>query len=484
MRANSLSGEVKSRFDAVRRASSWTLAVFAVTLSLIHYTPSLSYFFAQDDFLFLFHATQIELSNPLSLFVPLADSPFYRPFSTSTYFGVMLRIFGLQPLPYHFFSLALFCGNVVLLLLIGSKFFGGYWGGFFTASYYLTRGTLFDVVSWVSGIQDLLMSFFVLLSMALYLRYRERDAKHLLLPLFAFVPALLSKETAVVFPFFLVAYELLFGSAGQAKRWFVPLPFFLLAGIFLAVRSRYVVSLPNEGEYATGFGLFWLTNLVNYARLCVNLLLLKDIIPRRYESFISGTVAALAVLAVVVLLLNWRRRGGKTAVIPCLLNGMTFRYAKHMAFGLFLFLFGVIPVLQFKSRVEAYYLSLACIGASIIFAAATLSLTSHRLRTALLIVTVLVALFVNIRIRTARLSHVGRFAPIARSAIEQFTPLLESASSGSTLYVAGSDEYLRRALALDWGVKVFFPNVTTVIFEHHSPEYELDGSEIMIEYNH
>jgi len=468
--------------EDTKRTSVLILLALLILLCLLLYAPSLSYFFAQDDFFFLSRASESEFGDPASLFKPFG--PFYRPLSTSIYFTGMLRLFGLRPVPYHALSLGLFCVNVLLVFCIGDALFGGREKGFITALFYLTRGMHFEAVSWVSGIQDLLMTFFVLTSMISYLKYSEEKRRLLPFSLIMFVLALLSKETAVIFPFVLLSYEFIVNKERVGWKRLVGISlFFLVAAIYLTGHFLFIESMPKEGRYATGLGLFWVSNLVNYFMACINILFLPFVmLPRFHRHSLQFFFVVLAVCLVAFLLISRRHKRNEETIRTVNEQSKTAGYIRLMGLGTIFFVLGALPALPFKDRFEPYYMSLASVGISIALAAALSLLTDKRLKTVILAGTCIISLAINMQFRTKRLSHVGKFSPIARDAIHELRPLLADAPPGSTLYISGSDGYLWLALAWGSGIKVFFPQVESVIFDNISRDYRPDGSEIVFDY--
>lgn len=466
----------------VKKTSPILLFIMLVSPCLIFYLPSFGYFFAQDDFYFLSHVFEHRLDSPVSMLRPIG--PFYRPLTTTIYFALMSGLFGLRAVPYHVFSLAVFCGNVFLVYHIGKALFRSNRGGFAMALFYLTRVVHFETVSWISGVQDLVMTFFVLMSLILYLRWSQGRGRCWYCSLGVFVLALLSKETAVVFPFFLLAYEVIVNRARPGRgRWAVLSSFFLVDALFVLFRSSIVQPIPKAGEYATGVGLFWVSNMVDYFMACINILFLPFIVLPGHRHYFPQVL--LLVFGVILFLLFFVKRDRRGVDVTSAASDWEMDIRNRMRyaiFGLTIFLFGSMPAWQFKNRFEPYYMSLACVGICIVLTAALSLFSSRRLRTALLMGACVLALIMSIRIRAERLSHVAKFSPVAKRAINELRPLVSASPSGTTLFVAGADEYLWHAFRGETGIKVFFSNIESVVFDGKSPDYQLDGSEIVYRY--
>src|SRR5262249_4442526 len=114
--------------------------------------------------------------------------------------------------------------------------------------------THIESVAWISGTTDTLVLFFLLTSLLLWMKHNE-SGKYLFLTLapFAFFLALLSKETAIVFPVILLYYVwrttsgVLAGNVSRWKRSATQLaPFFLVVILYFSLRSFVLRSISNQ----------------------------------------------------------------------------------------------------------------------------------------------------------------------------------------------------------------------------------------------
>ncbi len=172
-----------------------------------------------------------------------------------------------------------------------------------------------ESVSYVSASTDLLVTVFVLASFLAYANYRERagwPAGWLLVSIAAAVLALLSKESALMYPLLLAAYELLRGDARLDARWkrCAPvIPFAAAAACYLAARS--VLFGPNFGP---GPGMNRLAALA-YAPLVLAVYAKNLIWPRKLSFYYpvewAGHWSIAKALAVILILAAgawiWRR---------------------------------------------------------------------------------------------------------------------------------------------------------------------------------
>lgn len=102
-----------------------------------------------------------------------------------------------------------------------------------------------EAVAWVSAISELSFSFFFLLSLYLYTRAVKAVSILTLLSLLAFFLATLSKETALMLPATVIAYDLLFRRHAFKERLGAYLAYFAVAGGYLAIRANALKGLPQ-----------------------------------------------------------------------------------------------------------------------------------------------------------------------------------------------------------------------------------------------
>jgi hypothetical protein len=127
-------------------------------------------------------------------------------------------------------------------------------------------------VAWLSSVNDLLLSLFLIGSLLAFLHFRDRRKSKLWLgaSLLLFALALLSKETAAVFPFLIFAFAVLIPPGREAensgrvwpalpalKESLVSAPYFVLLVIYLAVRR-----LPPHSPAQSLASLGWSTMLL------------------------------------------------------------------------------------------------------------------------------------------------------------------------------------------------------------------------------
>jgi tetratricopeptide (TPR) repeat protein len=144
---------------------------------------------------------------------------------------------------WHLTSLLLHICVIFLVYKLGVKVLTERWTAALAALLFAFHPIHVESVSYVSASTDLLVTLFLLIAFLSYSRFREQDASpgYLVAALFTAALAMLSKETAAMFPWILVAYEALRKIPPGRSRWWMrfvwTLPFFAVVAIYAVVRT-------------------------------------------------------------------------------------------------------------------------------------------------------------------------------------------------------------------------------------------------------
>jgi hypothetical protein len=328
----------------------WILLICA-TASLV-YGPSLRFFFSQDDFVFLARAASITSWEDLARLFTAPDH-FYRPVPRVAMFVAQLRLFGLNAQAFHLVSLGFHTLNAVLLFLLCRRLHMTKLLAGLSGLLYISHPVSFLAVYWVSGIQDLCVTVFVLFSLLLHIHSAEtQNCLWWAFSLLMYGLALLSKEMAATFPilFILVESTRMWQTGRRpglrhiARR---SLGYGVLLGFYLLVRSRKATSLiSSEGPYAWNFApRTVLGNLCTY--FCDTLYICDWL---RATPHRAMWVCLLLLTALVVLF--WRSRRSRPVI----------------TLGIGWFLLSLSPVLFLSQQVYSFYAYLPLVGMVMVLA--------------------------------------------------------------------------------------------------------------------
>ncbi len=229
------------------------LFVFVCLLifNLFLYRESLRVGFLSDDFHIL--SVVRESTNLLSFFITNLEGSLggssYGPMYNITV-GLMYKIFGLHSIFYHLVSILLNTISSFLIVLIGMSLFR-------RVPVPLSSGVLFsvlhsrvEVIFWFSSLPHLLATTLAILSLFLYMRYRDNQKLWMyFLAMISFTTALFTKEFVIVLPIIFFIYDIVFTEDRRFVRFlkrYLPLLFIII--IYLKLRQY------TTGDLAGGYG--------------------------------------------------------------------------------------------------------------------------------------------------------------------------------------------------------------------------------------
>jgi hypothetical protein len=184
----------------LRDAEKAILVGAALICWLLIYLPFLKLPFLSDDYVFLMRLNDGHNIVPAEGFV--------RPIFNLAFF-LLLRSFGYTALPFHAVGFSLHLGCSILVYFLLARIFRSFPPAFLGGLFFLLSPVQAEAVLWISGLQELLWVFFLLLAGLFYTGAREIGKKEIILASLFTVAALLSKETAVCFILFFLALDYL-----------------------------------------------------------------------------------------------------------------------------------------------------------------------------------------------------------------------------------------------------------------------------------
>jgi tetratricopeptide (TPR) repeat protein len=247
--------------ERLRTRTGMTVVLAVVALfSVALYLPSTRYGFVWDDTGLISKNSLLASSRPADIFqrgywagsgeqVEGPYSPYYRPLVTLS-FWLDLSTSHANPHWFHLVNLLLYALAATAVSLV-------LWELLHSAVWVLLGGLLFaahsshvESVAFISGRTDIMLTLFIAVSAFALLRsFRKRNRWWWLAVPPAFGLALLSKETAVVFPLLVVLAPLLVGTKYDRLYWLLVLATVLVLAGYLLLRTAAVsTSIPFERE--------------------------------------------------------------------------------------------------------------------------------------------------------------------------------------------------------------------------------------------
>jgi tetratricopeptide (TPR) repeat protein len=235
------------------------LAVVALVSAAL-YLPSTRYGFVWDDTGLITKNSLLANSRPADIFqrgywagsgeqVSGPYAPYYRPLVTLS-FWLDMKLSHANPHWFHFVNLLLYAlAAAAITLVLWELLHSGVWallGGLFFAAH----SSHVESVAFISGRTDIMLTLFVgIAAFALLRSFHKHNRWWWLVVPFAFGLALLSKETAVVFPLLIALAPLLVGVRYDRHYWLPVLASALvLAGYFLLRTAAVPTSIPFARE--------------------------------------------------------------------------------------------------------------------------------------------------------------------------------------------------------------------------------------------
>lgn len=186
-----------------------------------------------------------------------SDSGIYRPL-TILAFAFNYLISGTDPWSYHILNQLLHGMNVMLLYLFIGNFSLKTNIRFVSAAVFAVHPAAAEAVNLVSGRAELLSMAFTLLAFHLFLQ-RKSGSHYLFVSFVCYFLGMLSKETSMILPAFLLAHHIYFKRSDR-KAFLLPLTGFAIT-LILYVSIRYMVLGgfgPQESQQFF-FGIPWST---------------------------------------------------------------------------------------------------------------------------------------------------------------------------------------------------------------------------------
>ena len=284
-------------------------------------------------------------------------------------------IFGLNPLGWHLMTILAYLFAISMMYLVVEKVTQTSATAAVAALIFGLHPLHIEAVAWVSGVAESLLAALLLCSFLFYLKKREQTARPSRIrsqsfSLALFAVALLTKETAIVFPAIIFAYEWVFGERDFGSTRFgrlraglsVIAPYLVVVAIYIPIR---LFALKGFGATITPLSLSTvLLTLPSLLWFYVKLLIwpfgLSAFYDTPYTTSVTFSTFILPAIAVMVLgLAIW----------------FGSRKSRVVAFACAWLVLPIIPVLNLPSLLRDEiahdrYLFLPSIGFSILIALA------------------------------------------------------------------------------------------------------------------
>jgi Flp pilus assembly protein TadD len=251
---------------------NWVAAAIITFLVFMIYLNSLKNDFVNWDDPGLIIRNQkirsLELQNILEIFTPKKSSTF-QPIRVLSY-AIDYRIWKFNPIGYHITNLLFYILTCIIVFfsldMLSTNLRQGVSepshrrAALFGSLLYAAHPVHVEAVTWLSARKEVLLGFFFFLAFYLYLKGKEEEGRKkvilLGLVLLAFILAILSKPSAVVFPAVILIYEVAIRKDGWIdfvkRHWFFLVLSILISLIFVVILMKVMVEAGGIKGYRGG----------------------------------------------------------------------------------------------------------------------------------------------------------------------------------------------------------------------------------------
>lgn len=223
-----------------------------ITYTLVIFFPNLLLYFHEDDFVDFSLSTNVSsVLSSFNLFSAHPEFPFYRPISVQLYFYVSKLLFGLNPLGYHILNFVLFALLSLLVFRLILKLTKNNVTAVVATTFFAINSTHFAAMASGAYAHEILLTIFSVSTILFFIPNSQKfKPKQIILSVFFFVLALMTKETAVMLP--IILSLIFFLQIWPRKKLFPEIfrlfPFFLVLGVYLLGHFLFY-GLPQSSSY-------------------------------------------------------------------------------------------------------------------------------------------------------------------------------------------------------------------------------------------
>ena len=180
-------------------------------------------------------------------------SNYWRPV-LSLIFAIEYKLWGAHIFGWHLINLCFHISDAFLLFYFLLKLWKNYWLALLTALVFVAHPVQTEAVTYVNSLGDSLSVFFMLAGLNLYLKSRlhalpSYQTHSFWLAVGLFPLALMSKETAIILPAFIVLTEVFIAPIGDFKNFIKRIflgswPWFAIAAVYILMRAT-VLNFQN-----------------------------------------------------------------------------------------------------------------------------------------------------------------------------------------------------------------------------------------------
>lgn len=174
-------------------------------------------------------------------------SPYYRPIILTS-FVIDAQFSKREPIFYHIANLLYHLISVIILFYLLMRLIDNFQIAYLLSVIFAIHPVLTNAVVWIAGRNDVLVGLFSLLSLLYFIKYiKKDDISNLIIHIFFFLMAILSKEVALILPILFLVYFYLFNKEkyNVSLIYKLGLPWIVLIAVFQLVKSNIIKEVEN-----------------------------------------------------------------------------------------------------------------------------------------------------------------------------------------------------------------------------------------------
>ncbi len=436
--------------------SNLALPLLLLVIVFVLYWPALGVFFSTDDLQFLLKVAGID-ENTLGL---------RRLVSVRLFFGAAWLLFGNRPWPYHLVVLFLHTANGWIVYLLARRLGLKDTAACAASILFTAAPVAFTPLHWISGIQDVSMTFFALIAAYFFL---GRSILSAVASLASACLSMLCKESS-----FLLLPALALLVPAPRKRKLILGTGGMVLGILILAAAGSLTQRPRGDPYETVFGFNILWNLLTYSAWLARI---WDHFPDRITEYRQGLAGWGSILPLALGFTYWRYSKSRCSIVRASLLSVLL----------------LLPVLPLVRHSYFYYLYLPLVPFWLLGGALLGNIPRRSIALGILVLFILHAAQLGMRHRRA-VNEAGvladpvlRYAGLAENAVESIRRT-NAVTQGHLLVMAPAPQHshsvdltrglrgsettsrktyllVERALIGGRALKLFFPAIETVTFQ-------------------
>lgn len=436
------------------------LILLLCLLVFVMFGAGFANFFVADDFTWLKWAATAHPADLANYFVD-AQGLIYRPIAKILMF-VMYSVFAFQPTGYHVVGAFVHFFIALGIYILGMFLFKKKLWAWILAALYIVLPIHAEVLFWISTLSISWSTLFIIYAIVTYIVFRQRKSYMFYgISLLLSLLSLFTYEMGVVLPLLLLVVDMLMEKKLTKKTLMYLLPYVVLDGFYLFVRSSsHVAAMGGDYSYSM---IHLVPNVIaNFITYIPTAFFGERVIAWQFSVRQIAKMYPLTIGSVLVLLI-----GAMSGVGYVFRRKIDVNLLRYGIFGLVFAFIALLPFLGLGNMSERYgYLgSLGFVFVIIAFAKFAAEKRSLYIKGALVIIGILFFLFAKSAV-DRELQQWNKASKITYNALAYIKVVKETVPSNATFYVS----HLPTRYGNAWIFPVGFEDGLWFVYRENTPQ--------------